>query len=468
MTLSIRTISRSASLLAMLIVAACAEPALGPTAPQFSKAANPGLGGFDNGGSNLVFNGSDANTSTPLGSVITRQIDNISYDAMVRYDGPNAAHNGQAIFYNGHGAVTGWGLLALGPSDGFADGTIAILAGGIIVAPTPLVLTPGTWQHLTATRLGQIVTVTLDAQTFNAGGIGVNPMGGRFRGIERTTVGGSGTFDGPQSPFHGAIDDLTVRDLNTNTVIEHWGFNEGSGHSASSDNGTVLCLGTTTWASGGKDNQGNTALRFNGCDANTSTPLGTVVTTQIDDIAYDAMVRYDGTNAGVQGQSLFYNGHGAVTGWGILVLGQSDGVDNGTIAILAGGITVAFTPLRLTRGAWQHITAERRAGDVVVTLSSPDGTSPDQIFDAGVIPVNPVGQGFASIERTTIGGSGTFDGPQANFHGAIDNVRIRDLATDSWIERWSFNERSGPTATGANGTVLYLGNTTWTGRGGND
>ncbi|HEY6808443.1 MAG TPA: LamG-like jellyroll fold domain-containing protein [Gemmatimonadales bacterium] len=453
----------------MLIVAACAEPVLGPSAPQFSKSAGAGAGASDNGGSALVFDGSGANTSTALGNVITRQTDDISYDLMVRYDGPNAANNGQAIFYNGHGAVTGWGILALGPSDGVTDGTIAILAGGITVDITPLVLTPGVWQHLVATRQGQVVTVALDGQTFNAGGIGVHPLGGPFRSIERTTVGGSGTFNSPEAPFHGAIDDLTVRDLNTDTVIEHWGFNEGSGHSASSDNGTVLCLGTTAWtAAQHPASQGNTALLFNGCDANTSTPLGSVVTTQIDDIAYDAMVRYDGTNAGVLGQALFYNGHGGVSGWGILVLGQSDGVANGTIAVLAGGITVAFTPLQLTRGAWQHITAERRAGDVVVTLSSPDGTGPDQTFDAGVIPVHPVGQGFAGIERTTVGGSGTFDIPAAQFHGAVDNFRIRDLVTDTWIERWNFNERTGSTATGANGTVLQLGNTTHTGRGGND
>jgi hypothetical protein len=458
------------SVLALLIAAACAEPALGPNAPRFSKAASPHLdAGYDNGGSALVFNGSDANTSTPLGSVITRQIDNISYDAMVRYDGPNTAHNGQAIFYNGHGAVSGWGILVLGPSDGVTDGTIAVLAGGITVAFTPLVLTPGTWQHLVATRQGQAVTVTLDAQTFNAGGIGVNPMGGAFRNIERTTVGGSGTFNGPQAQFHGAIDNLTVRNLATSSVIEHWGFNEGSGHSASSDNGTVLCLGTTAWASGqGHDSQGTTALLFNGCDANTSTPLGSVVTTQIDDIAYDAMVRYDGTNASVQGQSIFYNGHGGVSGWGILVLGQSDGVPNGTIAILAGGITVAFTPLHLTRGVWQHIQAERRGGDVKVMLSDPTDESVVDTVDLGFIPVNPVGAGFAGIERTSVGGSGTFDSPQADFHGAIDNLRLHDLATDTWIERWNFNERSGATATGANGTVLHLGNTTWTGRGGSE
>jgi len=446
------TVSRTAVVLAALVAAGCSEPGLAPDSPLFkSSGANAG---YDNGGSALEFNGADANTSTRLGKIITTQIDNISYDAMVRFDGPNAGNNGQAIFYNGHGAVTGWGILVLGPSDGVVDGTLAILAGGITVDFTNLVLTQGTWQHLRAARVGGVVTVTLDAQTYSAG-IPVHPVGVGFRNIERTTIGGSGTFDSPSANFHGAIDNLTVSDVPSGTVIEHWAFDEGSGHSASSDNGTVLCLGNTTWASGkGGQHNGTTALGFNGCDANTSTPLGNVVTTQIDDIAYDAAVRYDGANADKAGQAIFYNGHGAVTGWGILVLGPSDGVAEGTIAILAGGITVAFTPLQLTRGTWQHIRAERRAGIVTVTLD-------DQTLDLGYIPVHPVGAGFAGIERTSVGGSGTFDSPSAGFHGAIDRLLIQNLADDTPIERWNLNERGGPTATGVNGNVLYLGNTDW-------
>jgi hypothetical protein len=204
---------------------------------------------------------------------------------------------------------------------------------------------------------------------------------------------------------------------------------------------------------------GSTALGFNGADASTSTPGGTIVTTQIDDIAYDVMVRPDGPNANGDGQMIVYNGHSGVTGWGILVLGPSDGVADGTVTILAGGIVVAFTPLVLTQGSWQHLRAERRAGNVTVTLD-------DQTFDVGFIPVNPLAGGFADIEQTSVGASGPFDGPFGGFfHGAIDRVRIQNLTDDSWIERWNLNERSGATATGVNGNVLHLGTTVWTPRG---
>ena len=204
---------------------------------------------------------------------------------------------------------------------------------------------------------------------------------------------------------------------------------------------------------------GSTALGFNGVDASTSTPAGTLVTTQIDDIAYDVMVRFDGANAADANQVVIYNGHSGVTGWGILVLGPSDGVAEGTLTILAGGIVVAFTPLTLTQGSWQHLRAERRAGNVTVTLD-------DQTFDLGFIPVNPLAGGFAAIEQTSVGASGPFDGPFGGFfNGAIDKVRIQNLVDDSWIERWNLNERSGPTTTGVNGTVLHLGTTVWTPRG---
>ena len=54
--------------------------------------------------------------------------------------------------------------------------------------------------------------------------------------------------------------------------------------------------------------------------------------------------------------------------------------------------------------------------------------------------MNPVAGGFAEIERRSVGGDGTFDGPTGDFHGAIDRVRVRDLITETWIERWNFNE----------------------------
>jgi hypothetical protein len=199
---------------------------------------------------------------------------------------------------------------------------------------------------------------------------------------------------------------------------------------------------------------GGTTLYFNGANANTSTPLGTIVTSQIDNIAVDAMVRFDGGNAVGSHQMIYYNGHGAVSGWGIIVLGAPHGFADGTIGILAGGIAIPMTNLVLQPGVWQHVTAERRAGVITVTL---EGES----FVIHGLGVNPVARGFAAIERTTVGGDGTFNGPTGNFNGAVDRVRVLDLNTESWIERWNFNEGEGATATGVNGTVLFVGNSLW-------
>ena len=200
--------------------------------------------------------------------------------------------------------------------------------------------------------------------------------------------------------------------------------------------------------------KGGKVLFFNGVDANTSTPLGTTVTTQIDDIAVDAKVRFEGPNAFGAHQMIYYNGHGAVSGWGIIVLGAADGLPDGSIGILAGGIAIPMTPFVLTPGEWHHVSAERRGGVVTVTFD-------EQVYVIGPLGVNPVGGGFAAIERTSLGGDGTFDAPTGDFHGAIDKVRVRNLATDKWIERWQFNEGEGVSTTGAKGTVLFLGNTAW-------
>ncbi|HYD47044.1 MAG TPA: hypothetical protein VEB21_01785 [Terriglobales bacterium] len=113
-----------------------------------------------------------------------------------------------------------------------------------------------------------------------------------------------------------------------------------------------------------------------------------------------------------------------------------------------------MTDLVLQPGVWQHVTAERRAGVFTVTLD-------DQAFVIQGLGVNPVVGGFAHIERTTVGGDGTFDGASGNFRGAVDRVRVRDLNTGNWIERWNFNEGQGTTATGVHGTVRSIGNSLW-------
>lgn len=203
------------------------------------------------------------------------------------------------------------------------------------------------------------------------------------------------------------------------------------------------------------DSEPGYALEFNGTTANASTVVGTIVTTQVDNIAYDMLVRFDGLTSH-RHQMVFYNGHGAVTGWGLMVIGASDGQAEGTIAVLAGGIVVSATPLVLKPGIWQHLTAERRDGKVSVSM---DGQS----YVVGAFPVNPLGSAkYQAIERTTVGGDGTFDAPTGHFRGAIDRVRVKDLASNFFVERWYFDEARGAMTVGAKGAVIHLGNTKWT------
>jgi hypothetical protein len=239
--------SRLALFGVILTAAACSEPTQPGAPSQLARIAGTGANAVG-GGTTLFLNGANANASTPLGTIVTSQIDNIAVDVMTRFDGANAAGSHQMIYYNGHGAVSGWGIIVLGARDGFADGTIGILAGGIAIPMTTLVLQAGVWQHVTAERRAGVITVTLDDQSFVIEGLGVNPVAGGFAHIERTTVGGDGTFDGPTGDFHGAIDRVRVLDLNTGSWIERWNFNEGEGTTATGVNGTVLFIGNSLWA----------------------------------------------------------------------------------------------------------------------------------------------------------------------------------------------------------------------------
>ena len=231
----------------LALAAACSDaptgPTLGPTAARADKAT-------DAGGSALFFNGVDANASTPMGTIVTTQIDDMEYAATVRFDGPNVNAGGddhQIIVYNGHGAVSGWGILILGAGQGFTDGTVSILAGGIVVAPTSLVLPRGQWVDVSAVRTGGVVTVRVGDQTESVGVIPVNPVGAYWASIERTSVGGDGVFDAPTGMFHGAIKDVSLR--TNNTWIERWRF-AGHGNTSTGINGTVLQLGTASWIQG--------------------------------------------------------------------------------------------------------------------------------------------------------------------------------------------------------------------------
>ncbi|HEX7939263.1 MAG TPA: hypothetical protein VF483_09755, partial [Gemmatimonadaceae bacterium] len=219
----------------------------------FALLANEGNAGVvlpdDSVGSALEFNGRDANVSTQLGAVVTSQLDNIVVDMMVRYEAPTPKPP-MVIYYNGHGAVTGWGLIVLGRADAQPDGTVGLLAGGIAITATPLVLKPGVWQHLTAERREGRVTVWLDDKSYSVGLYPVNPVQGKERDRERTSIGGSGTFDQAAQPFRGAIDRVQLRDLASGYFIDRWNFDEGAGATTMGAKGHELFVGKAAWIAG--------------------------------------------------------------------------------------------------------------------------------------------------------------------------------------------------------------------------
>ena len=202
------------------------------------------------------------------------------------------------------------------------------------------------------------------------------------------------------------------------------------------------------------DEDPGTALAFNGENAHVSTPAGRLVTPRVDNIGFDMRVRWDGVVKG-SSQMLFYHGHSGVTGWGLMVVGRSHGQPDGTLALLAGGITMSATSIVLDSGVWQQLSVERRDGRVTVSLGS-------KSVSVGSFPVNPVGTQYAGIERTGVGSGGWFDKPNGFFRGAIDRVRVRDLAASYWIDRWNFDEAAGATTVGMRGTVMRLVNAEWT------
>jgi hypothetical protein len=196
-----------------------------------------------------------------------------------------------------------------------------------------------------------------------------------------------------------------------------------------------------------------TALEFNGNNSIAATPAGTLVTTQVDDIAVDLWARYAGPSSKPV-QTLYYNGNGAYSGWGLLVVGAPDGQPDGTIALLAGGIIIKATPLVLKKGTWQHVAAERRGGSVTVTLD-------DSSYVAGDFPVTPIGAKFKDSEHTTVGSIGPLDGPGNPFNGSIDRLRIRNLAAGYWYDRWYFDEGKGSSTSGYKGDAFELRNVQW-------
>ena len=189
----------------------------------------------------------------------------------------------------------------------------------------------------------------------------------------------------------------------------------------------------------------------------TTTP-GSPVTLQDNNLRMEAKVLWGGPPN--RGGLIVYNGHGCCSGWGILLLGEADGGDRHKLSVLAGGITVAVAQVTLPVGEWVRVAMERR--DQVVTLIVGEDDAA-QVYDLGVIPVNPLGtdriiggQPLRLTEKVTIG---------ENFNGIVDDVKFRSLegkGNSGVIEYWRFNQVTGFTATGQNGAVLTtLQNAAW-------
>jgi len=175
------------------------------------------------------------------------QNDNLRMEALVRYDGPS--ENGGALLYNGNGCCNGWGVVLYGTNAGANAGRLTIVAGGVTIADTqqPMTLPVGEWQRIRVESRGQIVTVSFPDKTpgpqFSFGVVSRNDL--NFEAPSTFTVG---------EGFNGLIDEVTVTKLDTpNTVLESWGFNEGTGNSATGVNGGVLSLTNTSWVSLSQD-----------------------------------------------------------------------------------------------------------------------------------------------------------------------------------------------------------------------
>lgn len=214
----------------------------------------------------------------------------------------------------------------------------------------------------------------------------------------------------------------------------------------------MLCVASAFADDGG----GNFALAFKGdLDALAATAPGSPITLQTDSLRMEALVKQAGPLA--QSGVLVYNGHGCCSGWGILMLGAETGGDVNKIAVLAGGIVVATSPITLPVGTWTRVAMERNAQVVTLTVSGTGKHDPVQTFNFGVIPVNPIG-----VDNRPVAGGTVRTTEKASigekFNGLIDDVRFRALDTKQAIETWRFNDVAGFITTGKNGAVLNLKN----------
>lgn len=191
----------------------------------------------------------------------------------------------------------------------------------------------------------------------------------------------------------------------------------------------------------------------------TTAQTANAITTQTDNMRIEATVKWLGPST--LGSLIAYNGNGCCSGWGILVLASTDSPSN-AVAVLAGGNVVVASTITLTPNKWQHVTMDRVAGNVtltVSTLSDDDDAPPPQTANLGFIPVNFIGH--LAAPHTYVGDA---------FNGFIRNVSFSDITgSPAVIESWDFthapatsgklNLYSSPV--GANGHVLSNFTNSW-------
>lgn len=204
---------------------------------------------------------STSSTTARTAGPVTNQTDNLRLEATVKWLGPS--NLGSLIVYNGNGCCSGWGILVLASTDN-PPNVLAVLAGGITVAPSTITLTPNVWQHIVMDRVNGDVTLTVTSvaegndgqdnhriapQTDDLGGIGVNPLSNyAWLRPPLTYVGDA---------FNGFIANATITDLtSTPNMIESWDFSQPPatfgnlglfGATAPGANGHTLNL-TSVWA----------------------------------------------------------------------------------------------------------------------------------------------------------------------------------------------------------------------------
>jgi trimeric autotransporter adhesin len=230
---------------------------------SFGAAPNPTLAGlpiaFTNtgnapscGGNALSFNGSSNFASK--GSVMTTAVDNITFEAWVKWNGTTT--NYQFMFINGNSSSDGYGLII--PPGG---NNLIILASGIAFLSSSATLQVGVWQHVAAVRNAGTWSVYLDGTQYSVSFPTVTPLTPTNNFIvgrsQVSTEGFNGTIDEVKfwnTPRSGAeiIADknLCIAATNAN-MIGNWKFNEGSGTTTAdaSGNGNTLTISGASWVS---------------------------------------------------------------------------------------------------------------------------------------------------------------------------------------------------------------------------